>query len=590
MRFLLLVAVVCLLAASLYLAAIFGPAPYAAVARLGHLAYFEDVTDGLLHLKLALTPARYAAFRTGLWGLLGGSLLAAAGLLPLAKSRRQLRRLGQEARRAGAALRRTVRNLSGPERAVAGGLLLAILGVRLVWFFVDPPSPDEMASYDYFVREGPVSITSFYPIPNNHVFYNFCSWVVAQLAPGAPVWLVIRLPSLLVATAGTALSYALLAHFRNFRVATVVTALFDLTRLTIIYAASGRGYYVQMVCIELAFFAAVELAAGGRCRRLAWAVFVGSSIVGLYTVPTYALPLASLGLVLLGAGWGRRPRQRRRYWGQVFLAGAIIGATTAVLYAPVGAVSGWPRLLANRYVAPHSLAVAWALGRTYLYTTADALLGSVRPGLVGGALLLALAPLVLRRAKGISGRSRWLVWACWALLAVPPVQMLVQQVFVPARALMYATYSLYLLAALGADYALVRGRRPWAARLPAALLGALLLFRVGELGTQVPAVFRSRAQDAAVARAYRWLRAQPPGPVFLCAMYHEVMFFHYALLDGHPLTLDVWRAPGARYPYLVWAKGQAAPAPAWAQALPYRVAYEDAVTIIYTLDAPASSR
>ncbi len=115
---------------------------------------------------------------------------------------------------------------------------------------------------------------------------------------------------------------------------------------------------------------------------------------------------------------------------------------------------------------------------------------------------------------------------------------------------------------------------------------------------RLPSLLAATAGTAGTALGYALLthfrnfrRAQPPGPVFLSAMYHEVMFFHYALLDGRPLTLDVQRAPGVRYPYWVWAKGQAAPPPAWLAALPYRVAYEDATTIIYTLAAsPAGSR
>lgn len=585
MRFLLLVAVVCLLAASAYLAAIFGPAPYAAVARLGHVAYFEDVPDGLLRLHLALTPGRYAAFRAGTWALLSGGLLGTLGLLGAAGGRRELRRLGREARRAGAALARTVRRLPGRERAAAAALLLAILAVRLVWFFTDPPSPDEIASYDCFVREGPVAVASFYPIPNNHVFYNFLAWGLAQLVPGAPVRVVMRLPSLLVATAGTALGYALLAHFRGFRVATLVTALFGLTRVSIIYAASGRGYFLQFVCLQLAFFAVVGLATRHPYRRLAWAVFVGSSTVGLYAIPTYAAPLAALGLALLAAGGGFRPRHRRRFWGQLGLAGAIIGATALVLYAPVGCVSGWPRLLANRYLASHAPADFWATGRAYLYEATGMLLGPVRPVLLLGAALLGLTPWLLARAR-LPARSRWLAWASWALLAAPPVLMLARHVFIPARVLMYTTYFVYLLLVLGADFAATRWRGHRAAWVPLGLLGALLAFRVAELGPQLPVVRHSRAVDRAVARSYRWLRAQPPGPVFLSAMYHEIMFYHYALLGHQPLTLDVKPAPGVRYRYWVWAKGQTAPPPAWALALPHRVAYEDPTTIIYTLDAP----
>ncbi len=587
MRFLLLVASICLLVASGCLVGIFGPAPYAAVERLGHIGYFEYAPDGLSFFKLALTPARYAVFRVVLAGLLGGSLLATIAQLRAPRSRRQLRRLGQETHRAAAALVRTVRQLSVSERVVAGILLLSLLATWLVWFLIDPLSPDEIGSYDAFVHEGPVAIASFYPIPNNHVFYNFCCWLLSPLALGH-VRVVMRLPSLLAATAGTALSYALLTRLCTFRVATVVTALFSLTPLTIIYAASGRGYYVQLLCLQLAFFAVVELMTARRNQRLAWAVFIGSSILGLYTVPTFASPLLALALVLTAGSQCFHPRQRGHFWGRVFGAGAIIGAIAAVLYAPVGCVSGWPSLLANRYLAPYAWAAFWRTLPAYAYEVADALLGLVRPGLIASAVLLGLTPLLLLRGT-LPPRQRWLLWSCWALLLVPAIVMAAERRFIPARALMYATYFLYLLGALLADYAATRWRGRGATRLPIALLLILLLFRVAMLAGQVPALLRSRDETAAVARAYRWLLTQPPGPVFLGASYHDILFHHYALLDHRPLTLHAQRRVGTRYQFIVWAKGQPLARPAWASALPYRLAYQDTLATIYQL-GPAPSR
>lgn len=583
MRFFVLLGTGCLLAASALLMAIYGATPYAAVARLGQVPYYEVVPDGPIRLVLALTPERYAAYRAGGWALVGTALLGALALLRHTAYRRELRRLGQEARRAGAALRRTVGRLSGAERAGAGALWLGLGLTWGAWLLLDPPSPDEIASYDSFVREGAVAVTSFYPMPNNHLGYNLLAWVLEQLLPGQ-ARLVMRLPSLLAALAGTALSYALLTHFRNFRTATLAVALFGFTKVAIIYAAAGRGYYVQLGCVHLAFFAAVGLASGPRYRRLGWAVFVGSSVAGLYVIPTFAAPLAALGSVLAGAALGRPPALRHRLWGQLVAAGVVVVATVAVLYAPVGCVSGWGLLLANRYVVAQPLATFWALGPAILYETAGMLLGPVRLGLLLSATLVALVPLALRRGAPAQwpARARWLAWASWALLVGPVALALAQRVFVPARALMYATFFLYLLAALGADWAATRWRGRWAAWAPLALLVGLLAFRGWELYDQVPTLRTSRAEDLAVARAYRWLRAQPSGPAVVGAPYHELMFDHYALLNGTPRLLHPRPVAGVRYPYLVWPQGPT-PRPAWSLALPYRAAYQDELVVIYIL-------
>lgn len=582
MRFLGLVAVLCLLAASTYLVGLFGPASYAELARLGNIVYYEYNPVGAACLRLALTPDRYAAFRACGGTLFGGSLLAALILLRRPAYRQQVRRLGWEFRRAGAALLRTGRRLSGPEQLVAGALILLIGGARLFWLVNDALSPDETMSYDTFVQEGRLAVTSFYPLPNNHVFYNFLAWLLTPLLPGH-VRLVMRLPSLLVSTVGTALSYALLTHLRSFRVATLATALFCLTPATLVYAVAGRGYGLQLVCVQLAFFAAIALLTAPSYRRLAWTVFIVSSIVGLYTVPTYASPLAALGTGLLGASWRLAPQQRWRFWGQLFFAGIIIGVTTVVLYSPVGCVSGWPRLLANRYLAPYPLAAFARTIPAYLYEAASLVLGPARPALIGVAVLLGLTPLVLRRGRH-TGRGPWLAWLCWALLIGPLVLMPAQRVFMPARVLVYATYFLYLLATLGADYAATRWRGHWVAWGPVGVLLLLLLFRVVEVGGQLRGLRRDREVEDATARAYRWLRTQPPGAVLIRAIYYELTFHHYSMLDHQPLRMGSERVAGVRYPYLVWLKSSL-PRPAWAAALPYQVRYEDAQVVIYQLAA-----
>ena len=578
MRFLWLVAALGLMLASAYIVGIFGFTPFAEVQRLGQVAYFEYAPDGPSYLELALTPARYAALRLGSTALLAGSAWACAGLLRKPLYRREVRHLQHEIGSAIGALRRVVGELSLAEKALGAALLVLMLGLQLFWLLNDSLSPDEIGSYDAFVHEGAAAVASFYPIPNNHVGYNMLSWALAQVLP-AQVRLIMRLPSLLVATAGSALSGVLLTRRCNFRVAALVTALFGLTKLTIVYATAGRGYYLQFVCIQLAFFAAVEMLLQGHCRRLAWLVFIGSSVVGLYAIPTFALPLAGLLLALLAGSW--RPNYRRGFLAQVLLAAAIIGAITLLLYAPVGCVSGWTRLLGNRYVAAQSAAAFWGTAKAYTYETTAMLLGSVRPALLLAGALLASAPLVLRRVP-LPAAVRGLGWGSWLLVVVPLAYMLARQVFVPARALMYTTFFVYLLAALGADVVAARwGRKP-AAWLPMLLLALLPCYGLVRFGLDLPVVFQSRATEATALRAYQWFRNQPPGPVFIQASYYAIMFHHYGLLDGRALTLDARRVAGKRYPYVIRAIDVPPSLPATGTP-PYRASYRDAMVVIYTV-------
>ncbi|WP_143080038.1 hypothetical protein [Hymenobacter arizonensis] len=439
-------------------------------------------------------------------------------------------------------------------------------------------SPDEITSYDAFVHQGAAAVTSFYPIPNNHVFYNFLCWVAAKVVPGK-VLLIMRLPSLIVATAGTALSYALLTRFLNFRVASLVIALFGFSTLTVLYAASGRGYFVQMVCIELAFFAVLGIATKPDYWRLSWATFVLSSVVGLYTIPTFAAPLVSLGILLLAVSVQFPAHARARYYASLLSAGAIIIVTAGVLYMPVGAVSGWDRLLTNRYLAPHSFAEFWTLSRAHLYETAAMLLGPVRPGLVCSAILLALTPLVLLRQRALLPKH-WLAWGAWLMVVTPVALTVAQRMFFPGRTLMYTTYFLFVLAALGADHLANRWPRQWMSKAPIAFLLVLTGWRAIELLRNWDSLRNSREQNELVAHAYQWLQTQPRGAVLLSGSYHSLMFHHFGLTDGHPLPLHFKREPDSRYLLLP----QGSPArPTWASALPYHLAYQDALVQIYML-------
>ncbi|WP_426059211.1 hypothetical protein [Hymenobacter sp. B1770] len=583
MRFLLLLGSLCLLGATVYLAGIFWFSSYEDLARLGAVPYHEYVPDGPSYLQLALTPSRYAAFRTGLGILLAGSLISSALLILQPAYRSEFKGLGQEARQALGALRGTAHQLSRTEVVVSGGLLLAILLARLCWLFLDPMSPDEITSYDAFVHQGAAAVTSFYPIPNNHVFYNFLCWIAAQALPNH-VLLIVRLPSLLVATVGTAISYGLLTWFLNFRVATVVTALFGLTPLTVLYAASGRGYFMQMVCIELAFFAAVGTVTKPNFQRLGWAVFVLSSIIGLYTIPTYAAPLVALAVLLLAASLQLPAQARAGYYAHMLGAGAIIMVTAGVLYMPVGTVSGWERLLTNRYLASHSFASFWALSRAHLYETAAMLLGPVRPGLVCSAAVLVLTPLVLVRQHSQT-RGQWLAWGAWLMVVTPLVLTIAQRMFFPGRTLMYTTYFLFVLAALGAHHLATKWPRHWPGKVPLALLLALVAWRVTELAGSWSTLRRSREQNALVSHAYQWLQTQPRGPILLGGSYHSLMFHHFGLTDGNPLPLRFKSEPGGRYRYLLVPQGTLI-LPSWAAALPYHLAYQDALIQIYKLDTP----
>ncbi|WP_460502852.1 hypothetical protein, partial [Hymenobacter agri] len=469
-----------------------------------------------------------------------------------------------------------------PAQGIAAGLVLLLVAARSWYLLQYPLSTDEVGSYDFFVAHGPLAIGSYYPIPNNHIFYNLLAW--PGFAAGLPPYLVMRLPTLLLGTGGTVISYLLLARATGLRMATLVIGLVGLGPLWVYYGAVGRGYFLQLSLLQLGFFAVLELLrpASGY-RQLAWAVFVGSSILGLYTIPTYAYPLVAFGLAL-AVGLGRQHRTSELAW-----ATLLIGLITVLLYAPVGAVSGWHRLVGNRYVAARTAAHFWPSFRAVLYEMAAELFGP--PVRISGPAWLALALLGGAAARRLipDGPRRQTALVAWALLATPLLLMAVQRVFVPTRALLYLTLAGYLLPALLASPGWRRAaRKLHLGRLQWPLIIGLILSIGGfRLYRNQPQLRYSRHEAALLQQAYQWLSTRPqpstgPTKVWLHAPLQALFFAHYNQLAEGPrplLTTGNASWPDGKYDFIVLDNRQpglpAAPPAGYAQA------YHDQFTTIY---------
>ncbi|WP_156175895.1 hypothetical protein [Hymenobacter terrenus] len=467
-------------------------------------------------------------------------------------------------------------------QTVAVGAVLLLLLARTWYVAYYPLGTDEVASYDYFVAHGPIAISCFYPIPNNHIFYNFLAWPLAQV--GLSPRLVMRLPTLVLGTIGTVAGYILLARLTGLRLATLVTGLVGMAPLWLYYAAVGRGYFVQFCLLQLGLFAVVELLrpASGYIR-LSWLTFITSSILGLYTIPTYAYPLAGL---VLGLGAGLLLQGCRHRMGELLLAGLIILVVTSLLYAPVVAVSGWRQLVSNRYVVAKTSAEFWNTYRAVLYERAAELFGpSPRysgPAWLAGTLLGGLAV----RRWVMTGTRQTLGLLTWTLLALPLLLMAAQRVYAPTRLLLYTTFLGYLLGALLVVRLPVRRILPVRTWWPLIVLAVIGIggIRLYQQRLQIKA---SQHETLQFEQAYQWLETQatekgPPAEVWLQAPLHELFFAHYLqLAKTRHLTLHAapGAAPEAGFDFLVI--GHQHPPSTQPPPAPYHPVYRDELVTIY---------
>ncbi|MDF7811653.1 hypothetical protein [Hymenobacter sp. YC55] len=468
-------------------------------------------------------------------------------------------------------LARTALGLSKLERGIFIGLLALILAVR-VWYLVAYVlNTDEVASYDYFVRQGPVGISSFYPIPNNHLLFNFVCWPLSLVSDNVRV--VMRIPTFVAAALGTFLGYLLLMRSGGFWAATLATGLFSLSPLGLYYAVAGRGYFLQITLLLFAFSATVALLQLPSYRRLGWLFFVGASILGFYTIPTFLYPFASLSLSLLvGFAWQRRWLEL----GQLVLAGSMVGTVSALLYWPVICVSGFTQLVGNHYVAKMAATVFWRNYLGYLRHLADMLAGNGHLGMAAGGGLMVLGPFLVR----LLPRLAKVVGAlAWVLLVVPLIIMAVQQVLVPARVLLYLSYVGCVLGSLLGIWFLTRLRVPTAYQ---ALLSLLIVAGYGgyQFNRQLAPHQVEVREEKQMEAAYTWLTSWGGQRILLAAPSYELFFHHYAQQEHRPLLLHSTPVANQTYDYVVQARGSD-PLPTWVKPPLYTSVYENESVIIY---------
>ncbi|UOG72750.1 hypothetical protein MTX78_11495 [Hymenobacter tibetensis] len=561
----------------MFLLLILGPSSYQQVLALGRQTYHEG---GYKHLPLAITPAAYQLLKGGLLATAAAcGVLLALLYIRIAAVRQDTHLLGQELHRAVKTLLGTARHLSRLQQLVGGGLLVVLLSVR-VWYLTDYVlNTDEVASYDYFVRPGLLTISSFYPIPNNHLLFNFLCWPLSLFSHD--VRLVMRLPTFVASAVGTLLGYLLLIRWSGFRVATLATGLFSFLPLGLYYAVAGRGYFLQLALLILAFFAVLAVWQVASYRRLGWVLFVTSSILGFYTIPTFLYPFLALSSgLLVGLVWQRR-------WleiGHLVLAGSIVGLTTLLLYLPVLCVSGVQQLVGNHYVATMADTVFWNQYLRYLRSLADMLAGNGRIGMVAGGALMALGPALVWL---LPRPNKALAIVAWLLVLLPIPLMAVQQVLVPPRALLCMSYFGCVLGSLVAIALLTR------LRVAAKYQLALSLLLVGAYGAyqfrrQLAPHQDEVREEQQMQAAYAWLTNQGKTRVLLAAPTYELFFRHYAQQENRSLLLHSSPAPGQQYDYTVQGRDGDS-LPTWAQPPFYTPVYENKFVVIYSRKEQESS-
>lgn len=580
MRFLLVLLLLGMLLVGLHLVGLYGFLPYAtfgpaldaahAAARLAHVS---GPPQHLVH-----NADNYARLRAVAYAL---AAFGASGLFYARNhAKREARRLAHDTRRALQALGRSWQDQPRALRRGAVAGLLAVVALRTYVLLHNPFNPDELVTADYFVAARPAVTASFYLLPNNHVLQSLLAWPLLHWLPVGSADLWMRLPVFGLGLVGLAVGFPVLAHLTSLRVAALATMLFQLSPMAVEYATTARGYGPQVLCVQAGWLAALVLLRGPAGHRLAWAVWVASAVAGFYFIPTFLYPFAGsvMGLLVAARGRGRAPLRR-----QVLVAAAGAGGLAALLYLPVGWLTGWLLLFANPYVAPMTPAFFWEqLGSYYLPVLMVNLFGRAAMGwpLLG---LLVLGPVAL--ARWAQPGARLAAWLAWAGVVAPLPLLLAQRVMPPARTLHYTVWMAFLLAALVLEglATRLRGRAKTVWVLVAAVGAGYTLLRLARQPARVLAA--ARQYDHLGLQVEGWLRAQHPRRTFTTVPGYGFYLRHRALMAGRssPLVegpaLPTAASRDTIFGYLVLYRTQTPPE--WLMPHCYRAAFCNELMCVY---------
>jgi hypothetical protein len=289
----------------------------------------------------------------------------------------------------------------------------AIQFVFFLFFLLDIPYHyDEAWSYVHFSGVGFVQTATFYPLPNNHIFYNLVSRLFCFLPFPAEVGT--RLPSFFASLVATWYFFKLAHTYFSAAVALFVTILFTAAFPVILYSVVGRGYGF-LICFTVLLFYAADHFTGLHMDRKYRLLYISAMTAGLYTIPSFLFTVLATGGII--GCYDLLRKQWRLLW-MFFLDNAIAGLAVLVLYAPVVHFNGLAVLSnpnGSAHLALHSMI---PLILPHLSSTFNYLLGT--SGISLGWILIPLV-LSLLSVRTPAGRQCLLPWLAAGTLLSPLV-------------------------------------------------------------------------------------------------------------------------------------------------------------------------
>jgi hypothetical protein len=302
--------------------------------------------------------------------------------------------------------------------------LLAVVWAILMamTLLTTPYHYDEAWSYHYFSGEGWLRTLSFYPITNNHIFFNLAAVFFDKLLPLDPI-IATRLPSLLAAFVASFYFLKLCRYYFSENLSLLLTFLLSSSFPFILYGVEARGYGFQLCFSVLQLYAANQLVLQYRSAKYRLLYFFAFA-AGLYTIQSHLYFLAPVHLLLF-----LYLLRQNKAWLVFILDSFKATAVVAALYGIIAYCNGSSVIFNPVNTAPPEISklapAIWEhIHSTWYWLTNSRI--SIYASLV--LLLAPLADLWRRRRK-----NTWLNVAVSVLLISPPIIVFLHKVIFYVR-------------------------------------------------------------------------------------------------------------------------------------------------------------
>ena len=239
-------------------------------------------------------------------------------------------------------------HLSTSQKRIFFLLLIGLFILRLPFAFYFPPLVDEAFSYVYFVSQGVLVSMSYYPGPNNHIFFNliasFMNPVTSQIFY-EPV-LLLRLISVLASLTCSIFFFFWLFHTFDFKIAFWGVMLLNFQVPFFTYSFLGRGYMLQLCLLVLILMIGIKLIQS-RPTLILSSIFILTASLGFYCIPTFLYPYFALNVYFI---WYLYFEFKTQLLFRILFINLSVIGLTLILYTPVLLLQGWSAVIGNSWV------------------------------------------------------------------------------------------------------------------------------------------------------------------------------------------------------------------------------------------------